>query len=188
MAHLRDRPLPVDQPENLELIGYNLNVPLRDPETFQNNKFDFIHSRFVFPGIRRRRWATYLRDMKLLLRRGAWVQIMEYHPMVQSNNGRLNGQSAVIRWWQSYNSAMERMDRDPRIGPRLGQVLNDSSYRDVAVDIEQLHIGGWSEGMLLSPSSLLFLGLLGRCPAPPKRSSPKAMPCLLGWQLISHRC
>jgi hypothetical protein len=147
-VHVYDRNIP-DQPENLELIGYNLNVPLRDPELFQNSKFDLIHSRFVFPGIRRRRWATYLRDMRPLLRRGGWVQIMEWLPLVQSNNGRLTDQSAVRRWWYHYSNAMERMDRDPRIGSRLGQLLNDNSYRDVAVDIEQIHIGGWSDGMLL---------------------------------------
>jgi hypothetical protein len=130
----------------LELIGYNLNIPLRDPEIFQNNKFDLIHSRFVLPGIRRRRWATYVRDLKPLLRRGGWIQIMEYKPIVQSSNGRLTDQSAVRRWWQEYKTAMERMDRDPGIGPRLGQLLNDNRYRDVAVDVVQLHIGDWSEG------------------------------------------
>jgi hypothetical protein len=186
MAHLCDRPVP-DQPENLELICYDLNVPLRNPELFRNNKFDFIHSRFVFPGIRRKRWATYLRDMKLLLRRGAWVQIMEYHPMVQSNNGRLTVQSAVIRWWQSYNSAMENMDRDPRIGPRLGQVLSENSYRDVAVDVEQLHIGGWSEGMLLSPLSCSCPGCLGVVPLRLSSNHPKLCQVYLQLILVPRR-
>jgi hypothetical protein len=146
----------VDRPENLELGCFDLNVPLRDPEIFQNNSFDLIHSRFILPGIRRRRWATYIRDIKPLLRRGGWVQISEYHALVQSNNGRLTDESAVRRWWQSYKSAMERMNRDPGIGLRLGQLLNHNRYRDVAVDVVQLHIGGWSEGTILSPSFLLW--------------------------------
>jgi hypothetical protein len=55
---------------------------------------------------------------------------------------------------------MERIYRDPRIGSRLGQLLNDNSYRDVAVYIEQIHIGGWSDGLLLSTYLLLLYWLI----------------------------
>ncbi|KAI1572628.1 methyltransferase type 11 protein [Pyrenophora tritici-repentis] len=138
-------PMPVtDQPDNLELIGYNLNDPLRDPEVFQANQYDLIHSRFVFPGIKTARWARYIRDMRLLLRPGGWVQIVEYIPIIQSHNGRLTDESAVRRWWQSYQAAMLRADRDPRIGRRLGPLLLENRYRDVEVDVEQLHVGAWS--------------------------------------------
>ncbi|KAG9191644.1 hypothetical protein G6011_10378 [Alternaria panax] len=133
-----------DQPENLELICHNLNDPLRDPEIFQSNHYDLVHSRFLFPGIKTERWARYVRDVKLLLRPAGWVQMMEYLPIVQSHNGSLTPQSAVRRWWHSYQSAMASMDRDPRIGRRLMQLLLDHGYRDVNVDIVQLHIGDWS--------------------------------------------
>ncbi|KAI4948130.1 hypothetical protein J4E91_006124 [Alternaria rosae] len=134
-----------DEPENLDLVVHNLNDPLRDPEIFKANHFDLIHSRFVFPGIKIRRWDTYIRDMRLLLRPGGWVQIMEYLPIIQSHNGRLTDQHAVRKWWQEYQSAMAGMDRDPRIGRRLKQLLLDNRYRDVDVDIVQLHIGDWSK-------------------------------------------
>lgn len=135
-----------DQPDNLELIGHNLNDPLRDPEIFKANQYDLIHSRFISPGIETGRWPRYIRDLKLLLRPGGWVQIMEYLPIIQSHNGRLTDASAVRRWWQSYQAAMARMDRDPRIGRRLSQLLLENRYRDVGVDIKQLHIGSWSTG------------------------------------------
>lgn len=135
-----------DQPDNLELIGYNLNDPLRDPDIFKANQYDLIHSRFLAPGIKNGRWTRYIRDMKLLLRPGGWVQMMEYLPIIQSHNGRLTDESAVRRWWQSYQAAMSRMDRDPRIGRRLSQLLLENRYRDVAVEIKQLQIGGWSSG------------------------------------------
>ncbi|CAN9114820.1 hypothetical protein CC77DRAFT_1038502 [Alternaria alternata] len=133
-----------DQPENLDLICHNLNDPLRDPELFQANHYDLIHSRFVFPGIKTERWARYIRDMKLLLKPAGWVQMMEFLPIIQSHNGSLTEQSAVRRWWQSYQGAMASMDRDPRIGRRLKQLLLDNRYRDVDVEVVQLHIGGWS--------------------------------------------
>jgi hypothetical protein len=138
-----------DQPENLELIGHNLNDPLRDPDIFKANQYDLIHSRFVAPGIKTGRWARYLRDMKLLLRPGGWVQVMEYLPIIQSHNGRLTDGAAVRRWWDSYQAAMARMDRDPRIGRRLSQLLLENRYRDVGVDVKQLDIGGWSTGTMI---------------------------------------
>lgn len=135
----------MDRPENLDLVAHNLNDPLRDPEIFKANHYDLIHSRFVFPGIKSGRWNGYIRDMRLLLRPGGWVQIMEYLPIIQSHNGRLTDQNAVRRWWQEYQGAMADMDRDPRIGRRLKRLLLDNRYRDVDVDIVQLHIGDWSK-------------------------------------------
>ncbi|KAI4614694.1 uncharacterized protein J4E87_009495 [Alternaria ethzedia] len=138
-------PMQMDRPENLDLVAHNLNDPLRDPEIFKANHYDLIHSRFVFPGIKSGRWNGYIRDMRLLLRPGGWVQIMEYLPIIQSHNGRLTDQNAVRRWWQEYQGAMADMDRDPRIGRRLKRLLLDNRYRDVNVDIVQLHIGDWSK-------------------------------------------
>ncbi|KAI4923403.1 hypothetical protein J4E85_008441 [Alternaria conjuncta] len=138
-------PMQMDRPENLDLVAHNLNDPLRDPAIFKANHYDLIHSRFVFPGIKSGRWNGYIRDMRLLLRPGGWVQIMEYLPIIQSHNGRLTDENAVRRWWQEYQGAMAGMDRDPRIGRRLKQLLLDNRYRDVDVDIVQLHIGDWSK-------------------------------------------
>jgi hypothetical protein len=151
---LISRDLP-DQPENLDLVCHNLNDPLRDPDIFQSNHYDLVHSRFLFPGIKTERWARYIRDVKLLLKPAGWVQMMEYLPIIQSHNGRLTEQSAVRRWWQLYQGAMASMDRDPRVGRRLKQLLLDNRYRDVDVDVIQLHIGDWSPGKvsLLPPIS-----------------------------------
>ncbi|KAF1946879.1 hypothetical protein EJ02DRAFT_418224 [Clathrospora elynae] len=132
-----------DQPDNLDLVGYNLNDKLRDLEVFRSRPYNLIHSRFVCQGIKSERWASYIRDMRLLLRPGGWVQIMEYYPIIQSDNGRLTDQSAVRRWWLSYKSAMARLNRDPKIGLRLQQLLMANEYRDVMVEVEQLPIGGW---------------------------------------------
>ncbi|KAF1832534.1 S-adenosyl-L-methionine-dependent methyltransferase [Decorospora gaudefroyi] len=150
-----------DQPYNLELICYNLNDPFREPEIFERNKYDLIHSRFVLPGIKTRRWATYIRDMKPLLRPGGWVQIMEYDLLVRSHNGRLPDQSALTRWWLSYAHAMTQMNRDPRIGRRLHQLLQDHRYRDVRVDVESLHIGAWSSDAVKASLGRRCVAMIG---------------------------
>ncbi|KAL6710944.1 hypothetical protein ACN47E_006819 [Coniothyrium glycines] len=135
--------LVVDQPENLTLFGYNLNDRLRDPEVFRSRAYDLIHSRFVSQGIGSNRWPSYISDMMLLLRPGGWVQMMEHYPMIQSDSGQLSDQAAVRRWWQAYESAMRRLNRDPRIGRRMQQLLTEKGFRDVRVVIERIPIGGW---------------------------------------------
>lgn len=139
--------LVADQPENLTLCGYNLNDRLRDPDVFQQRAYDLIHSRFINPGIKSNRWASYIGDLRLLLRPGGWVQMVEYYPLIQSDSGRLIDQSAVRRWWNAYDISMARLNRDPRIGRRLQHLLSDKGYRDVKVDVERLPIGGWHTSM-----------------------------------------
>jgi hypothetical protein len=136
----------VDQPDNLELVGYNLNDKLNDPDVFQLRAYDLIHSRFVAPGIKRNRWASYIRDMRILLRPGGWVQVAEYLLHIQSNSGRLTDQSAVYRWWQGYATSMTDLHRDPRIGPRLKEVVEAAGLRDVHVYYMRLRIGDWDPG------------------------------------------
>ena len=138
--------LVVDQPDNLTLCGYNLNDRLRDPEVFQSRAYDLIHSRFVSQGIKSNRWTSYIHDMRLLLRPGGWVQIVEYYPLIQSDSGRLTDQAALRRWWQSYEASMRRLNRDPRIGRRLRDLLTQDGFRDVVVEVQHLPIGGWHSG------------------------------------------
>ena len=138
--------LVADQPDNLTLCGYNLNDRLRDPEVFQSRAYDLIHSQFVSPGIKGNRWVSYIQDIKLLLRPGGWVQLVEYYPLIQSDSGQLTDQSAVRRWWLSYEASMRRLQRDPRIGRRFNHLLTQHGYRDVAVNIQHLPIGGWHLG------------------------------------------
>ncbi|KAF2661943.1 S-adenosyl-L-methionine-dependent methyltransferase [Lophiostoma macrostomum CBS 122681] len=132
-----------DQPSNLFLFGYNLNDRLNDPEVFERNAYDLIHSRFVGPGIKANRWASYVRDMKALMKPNGWLQMVEYYPNIQSWSGRLTSQSALTRWYQAYVSAMERSNRNPRIGQRLQSYMTEAGLRDVGGSILHLPIGGW---------------------------------------------
>jgi hypothetical protein len=140
------RQLP-DQPDNLDLVGYNLNDRLNDPEVFASRAYDLIHSRFVAPGIKKNRWPSYIRDMRVLLRSGGWVQAAEYHLHIQSNSGRLTEQSGVYRWWQGYARSMTDLHRDPRIGPRLQEHLLAAGLKEVQAQYKRLPIGGWNPGV-----------------------------------------
>lgn len=135
-------PLP-DQPDNLTLFGYNLNDRLNHPEVFERNAYAMVHSRFVGAGIKATRWGSYIRDMKALVKPNGWAQMMEYYPNIQSDSGRLTDASAVRTWYQTYASAMERCNRNPRIGSRLQQLMTDGGLRDVGGRTLHLPIGGW---------------------------------------------
>lgn len=135
-----------DQPENLNLCGYNLNDRLNDPEVFQARAYDLIHSRCIGAGIKSARWPSYLQDMKLLLRPGGWVHIVEYYLNIQSSSGMLTDESAIRRWWTEYADAMSRMDREPRIGTRLQHLFVEARLGDVKIDTIQLPIGNWDQG------------------------------------------
>lgn len=74
--------------------------------------------------------------------------MMEYYPNIQSWSGRLTAQSAITRWYEYYVRAMERSNRNPRIGQRLQQHMTEAGLRDVGGQIFHLPIGGWDPGML----------------------------------------
>ncbi|OAL03561.1 S-adenosyl-L-methionine-dependent methyltransferase [Phaeosphaeriaceae sp. SRC1lsM3a] len=153
--------LPVHQPDNLELFAYNMNDRLNDTEVFQSRAYDLIHSRCVAPGIKKNRWPSYFRDMRVLLRPGGWVQAAEYHMHVQSNSGSLTVQSAVYRWWLNYAQAMAGMNRDPRVGPRLQEFMAAAGLRDVQHQYIRMPIGGWDPNPSQSRLGRDAVGVVG---------------------------
>lgn len=142
-------PLP-EEPDNLRLEGYNLNDRLNHPSVFERSAYDLIHSRFVAQGIKSSRWESYVQDMKRLLKPGGWIQMMEYYVNIQSDSGLLSDQSALTQWWTAYASAMERSNRNPRIGQRLQPLMTSAGLRNVHGTRVCLPIGAWSPGICLS--------------------------------------
>ncbi|KAH7070990.1 S-adenosyl-L-methionine-dependent methyltransferase [Paraphoma chrysanthemicola] len=151
----------VDQPDNLDLVGYNLNDRLNDPEVFRLRAYDLIHSRFVAPGIKRNRWPSYFRDIRNLLRSGGYVQVVEYQLHILSNNGRLTDQSAVYQWWREYVAAMRDLNREPRIGPSLKGHAEAAGFRNVQVEYRRLPIGSWEQDPVLAGIGRDSVGLVG---------------------------
>jgi len=121
-----------------------LNEPLTS--TYRSNSFDLIHSRCVGPGIKKSRWSSYIRDLARLLRRGGWVQMVEYYYNIQSDSGRLTDNHAMHRWGVTYRRTMEYIDRDPRIGRSLADKLRNAGLHDVHARTFQMPIGPWPTG------------------------------------------
>jgi hypothetical protein len=94
--------------------------------------------------------------MKILLRPNGWLQMMEYYPNIQSDSGLLSDQSALRRWWAKYVAAMERSNRNPRIGQRLQQLMLEAGLRDVRGELLHIPIGAWGTGRQLSFLSPIY--------------------------------
>ncbi|KAF1960502.1 S-adenosyl-L-methionine-dependent methyltransferase [Byssothecium circinans] len=150
-----------DQPDNLDLSGYNLNDRLNDAGLFERNAYDLVHSRFVGQGIKAGRWPSYVQDIRRLLKPGGWLQMMEYYPNIQSDSGLLPDHSALTQWWNAYASAMERSNRIPRIGQRLQALMTEAGLRDVYMSRVNLPIGGWSPDPIKAGIGREVVGMMG---------------------------
>ncbi|EMC93131.1 hypothetical protein BAUCODRAFT_36800 [Baudoinia panamericana UAMH 10762] len=128
---------------------WNLNAAFRHDRSASRllpESFDLINSRFLAEGIHRSRWPSYIRDLKLLLKPGGWVQMVELELLFQSENGRLatNSSEPLIRWSEVYRDTMLRNNKDPRIGRQMGNLLNTAGFERVFTRSLRLNIGAWS--------------------------------------------
>jgi hypothetical protein len=105
-----------------------------------------INSRFLAEGINANRWSSYIRELRQVLIRGGWLQLMELQLHVQSSSGQLPDTSCLTRWWNLYSDAMSRMSKDPRIGRRLGRLLSEEGFEEVQQGTRLIPIGDWHQG------------------------------------------
>lgn len=128
---------------------WNLNASFRldrSESHLSPESFDLINSRLLSDGIDRDRWPTYVRDLRQLLRPGCWLQMVELHLHFQSDSGRLSDDSFLNRWWMWHAHCQERMRKDPRIAPRLSQLLTNEGFEYVRARDTRLPIGAWDPG------------------------------------------
>ena len=117
-----------------------------------------INSRFLAPGINKRRWETYVRDLSRLLNHGGWLQMAEWGYLIQSENGTLHANSYCQRWNDLYREALENT-KDLRVGPKLGDLMRRVGLKDVVTRGDRIPIGPWKEGMSGRSISFLLLTL-----------------------------
>lgn len=137
---------------------WNLNTSFkvdRSEDRLGPESFDLINSRLLAGGINANRWPEYIRELKSMLKRGGWLQMVEIEPLVQSSNGRLNSDSFLHRWWQWYSSRMQQMDKNPRIGRDLGRHLQSANFSHIRGSSIDLPIGSWKTGIIISSSATL---------------------------------
>lgn len=135
----------IDGPENLKVGVCNLNDDARE-WGFPPRSFDLINSRFLAPGINKRRWPEYVRDLARLLKRGGWLQMLEWGYLIQSDSGMLPANSYCRRWNDLYREALDGT-KDLRVGQRLRELMEGAGLRNVQATPQMIPIGTWKEGM-----------------------------------------
>ena len=150
---------------------WNLNAPFRTGSRLRPDTFDLINSRLLMDGIDTNRWDPYVRELKFLLKPGAWLQMVELQLSFQSDSGLLNYVDSEPLWsWQRwYEYGMSHMRKDYRIGQRLGQLMTSNGFERVSHQRHRLQIGRWNGSSSTKPTSAVVWSVADRYQQPPRR-------------------
>ncbi|KAH8194844.1 hypothetical protein TruAng_010997 [Truncatella angustata] len=132
--------MPFGSPPNL----YQYQCDLNEAIPYDNGYFDFVHSRMVNGGINTNRWSQYIREIKRVLVRQGWVQLIEVYFNAQCPGGDYPSNGALRQWSSKYMEAMEQLEKDPRVGMRLGAMLRSAGFVDVEETCVELPMCNWS--------------------------------------------
>lgn len=135
--------------QEYETKRWNLNAPFRsDPsaDRLRPETFDLINSRFLAAGLDAPRWASYIRELRTMLKPGGWLQMVELAFPFVSSSGLLTDESALSRWWRWYETAGRQPSRNFRIGRELGPRLTQEGFARVSSQTHILPVGDWDPG------------------------------------------
>lgn len=129
---------------------WNLNLPFqldRSEDRLRPEMFDVVHSRFLADGIDTTRWQAYIADIRRLLRRRGWIQMVELIPHFQSGNGRLRDDSHLTTWWMLYSQALTQTGKNVRIARELERLLAREGFDNIRATPYDLPVGTWHPSM-----------------------------------------
>ncbi|KAF2836014.1 S-adenosyl-L-methionine-dependent methyltransferase [Patellaria atrata CBS 101060] len=130
----------VQETDNVDWWVWDLNETL----PFRRDSYDLVHSRLIALGIQKSRWTSYLRDIRKLLKKNGWVQLVEFNYIFQSDNGSLTDDHALSRWREAFVWCMENpVKREIRAGRELRGWLESANFAEVSATTYNLPIGGW---------------------------------------------
>ncbi|KAF2226193.1 hypothetical protein BDZ85DRAFT_279840 [Elsinoe ampelina] len=121
--------------------------------TWKTTLFNKAHSTvpegMLWRCISHRRWRPLLRELRGLLIRGGWIQIIEANfGNIQSRTGRLIGDDArnakgLQDWIEMYRTGMNMLGRDGSFVEHAASILDSVGYVDISRTIHRWHIGAW---------------------------------------------
>ena len=114
---------------------------------FQDEKFDFIHSRDIHSGIPGNRWDEYLSEIFRLLKPGGWLQLIEMDPWPSCDDGTLSQDSA----WITYLLAMKEMLDQSGVkvfglGRELARLVEEAGFMNITEITLKVPLGKWTKG------------------------------------------
>ncbi|UNI20613.1 hypothetical protein JDV02_006683 [Purpureocillium takamizusanense] len=109
-----------------------------------SNKFDYIHTR-VTAGC----WSSFESQIAQqafdYLEPGGWFESQELDSTVACDDGTLDPDSALARWFQDIAAAGESLNRSSVVGASLKEMYQRVGFVDVQQRIFRLPINGWAK-------------------------------------------
>src|SRR5947207_3111814 len=124
---------------------------------FQDERFDFIHSRDIHSGIPGNRWDEYLTEMFRLLKPGGWLQLVEMDPWPCCDDGTLSQESA----WVTYLVAMKEMLDTSGVkvfglGRELAGHVEEAGFMNITEINLKAPLGKWTKGGIVVENRALM--------------------------------
>jgi ubiquinone/menaquinone biosynthesis C-methylase UbiE len=112
----------------------NCHFEIDDAEkdwTWPNDCFDFIHSRNLAQGIRD--WPRYLQQMYRCCEPGGYIELMELHMGIHSDDNSIPPDSAIMRVSKLWGPAGERANLKVLNGEEYAEHARNAGFTDIKV-------------------------------------------------------
>ena len=127
-------------------LPWDLNTSLLNApgEYVNRERFNMINSRFLTDGIYKDRWEPLIREYKLLLKPGGWLQMVEVRWRFLSRSDK--ALPNLTAWSDEYMNALSSMKKDPKIIARLEQLVRFAGFEGVEGRTCNIPVGNWRPG------------------------------------------
>ncbi|EFW98908.1 sam dependent methyltransferase [Grosmannia clavigera kw1407] len=115
--------------------------------TYAKNSFEFIHIRAMTGCVPN--WVQFHRKALEHLVPGGWVEQVEISCLVQSDDGSLLPDAALVRWGQIFGQVGEKMGNSFRACELAADAIKDAGFVNVQERRIKLPIGTWPKDVKL---------------------------------------
>ncbi|KAK1756728.1 S-adenosyl-L-methionine-dependent methyltransferase [Echria macrotheca] len=112
--------------------------------TYPEGHFDFVHIRYLFGAISD--WLGLFKQAFRSLKPGGWIQDCEMDTTFYSDDGTLDGASAMLKWNQLYreSGAKTGASFNTIADNKQRQYLEEAGFVDVQIKTFKIPVGGWA--------------------------------------------
>lgn len=73
--------------------------------------------------------------------------MVEVDWVFQSDNGKTELLMRLNAWWNHYARALHGMNKDARVGGRLGSLMRQAGFQSIKSEPLEVPAAGWKDGM-----------------------------------------
>jgi len=125
-----------------------------DDEWLNGSGFDLVHARHLFP---------FLRDPSVLAQKAfenikpnGWIEIQDLNWVSMCDDNTMDSGYHITKFLNAVSASCDQRGTDLRIAPRLGDILVDAGFVNVACKTIQVPIGAWAESFELKSVGMHF--------------------------------